>query len=102
MNIIKINLEIRANWIWEEESKRVLIQYFDRNKKRMMYKTFKDKGLLIGSGAIESAIRCVLQQRMKLSGQRWTMKGFQEVANLRTIHKSKQWDTITQMTKMAA
>jgi len=86
----------------KDESKRLLIQYFKRNQKRMMYKTFRDKGLLIGSGAIESAIRCVLQQRMKLSGQRWTKEGFQEVANLRTVHKSKQWDTVTQMIKMAA
>jgi len=84
------------------ESKRLLIQYFKRNQKRMMYKTFKDKGLLIGSGAIESAIRCVLQQRMKLSGQRWTKEGFQEVANLRTIYKSKKGETITQLVKMAA
>ncbi len=86
----------------KDESKRLLIQYFKRNQKRMMYKTFRDKGLLIGSGAIESAIRCVLQQRMKLSGQRWTEEGFQEVANLRTVHKSKQWETLTQLIKMAA
>ncbi|MFV0269601.1 MAG: hypothetical protein ACK5HT_20960 [Draconibacterium sp.] len=52
------------------------------NLKRMQYKTFNEQGLLIGSGAIESAQRDILQQRLKLSGQRWTMKGLQQVANL--------------------
>ncbi len=40
----------------------------------MQYHKYLKEGLLIGSGAIESAHKDVLQQRLKLSGQRWTMK----------------------------
>jgi len=85
-------------------TKRKLLNYYQQNSKRMMYKSFTDKGLLIGSGAIESAIKSVLQQRMKLSGQRWTKKGFQNVANLnlRVVYKSKQWKKITELVQMAA
>ena len=40
------------------------------------------------SGAIESANREVIQQRLKLSGQRWTPLGLQQVVNLRVAYKS--------------
>lgn len=43
---------------------------------------------LIGSGAIEAAHRNVIQKRLKLSGQRWTIKGAQQITNLRTYKKS--------------
>jgi len=44
-----------------------LINYYNRNKDRMQYHKYLEKGLLIGSGAIESAHKDVLQQRLKLS-----------------------------------
>ena len=68
----------------------------------MRYKGFLRRGLLIDSGAIESAHRTVLQQRMKLSGQRWTKKGFQQIANIRATLKSGNWDRIIELTKNAA
>ena len=79
-----------------------LVQYYKTNSNRMMYKTFSDDGLLIGSGAIESAHRHVLQQRLKLSGQRWTSVGLQQVANLRVAFKSDQWNQVIEFTKCAA
>ena len=36
----------------------------------MTYKTFSEKGYLIGSGAKKATYRNVIQQRMKRSGQR--------------------------------
>ena len=53
-----------------ETKRKSLIGYFQCNRQRMLYKTFLERGFLIGSGAIESAHRHVLQQRLKLSGQR--------------------------------
>ena len=66
-----------------KKSRKQFIKYYQDNLHRMKYKTFKDKGYLIGSGPIESAHRHVIQQRLKLSGQRWTMKGAQQVVNPR-------------------
>jgi phytoene/squalene synthetase len=43
----------------------------------MQYHIFKEKGLQIGSEAIESAHKDVLQKRPKLSGKRWTKLGLQ-------------------------
>lgn len=85
-----------------ELQKNKLINYYVKNKKRMSYSIFLKRGFLIGSGAIESAHRTVLQQRMKLSGQRWTKKGFQQIANIRAAKKSDKWDRIINLTKNAA
>jgi hypothetical protein len=84
------------------DTKRKLMNYYQKNSSRMMYKSFIDKGLLIGSGAIESAMKSVLQQRMKLSGQRWTKKGFQNLANLRVVYKSNQWEKVSELVQIAA
>lgn len=84
------------------KAKTALIRYYQHNCKRMKYRTFKEKGWLIGSGAIEAAHRHVIQQRMKLSGQRWTIKGAQQVANLRLAYKSNQWFKIHEIINNAA
>jgi hypothetical protein len=85
-----------------EKKKNTLVNYYQNNTKRMMYKSFKRQGLLIGSGAIESAHRDILQQRLKLSGQRWTKQGLQQVANLRILYKSNKLGTQKNLLKIAA
>ena len=66
-----------------EKEKTKLLTYLTNNKKRINYGKFIKDGLLIGSGAIESANRDVIQKRMKLSGQRWTIQGAKQMLNLR-------------------
>lgn len=86
----------------QKKMKTSLVNYYRNNQKRMQYKTFKDRGLLIGSGAIESAHRDVLQQRLKLSGQRWTKNGLQQIANLRVLYKSNKMGNQRQLINFAA
>ena len=76
------------------ESQQKILTYFRNNKHRMLYKSYRDRGLLIGSGPIESAHRFVLQKRLKQSGQKWTTKGGQAIANLRVALFNSQWDTV--------
>jgi hypothetical protein len=52
------------------------------------------KGLLVGSGAMESANKDVIQKKLKLSGQRWSVNGANQIANLRTCYKSGKHDFI--------
>ena len=78
------------------------VAYYKQNQHRMQYHIFKAKGLQIGSGAIESAHKDVLQKRLKLSGQRWTTQGLKQMAQLRVIYKSGKWDSVTQLCKKAA
>ena len=84
------------------EKLRQLIGYYNNHQKRMQYHIFKEKGLQIGSGAIESAHKDVLQKRLKLSGQRWTKKGLQQMAQLRVAYKSGKWNKIKQLCKKVA
>jgi hypothetical protein len=77
-----------------------LIAYYQSNKERMDYKRYKEMGCgIIGSGAIESAHRTVVQKRMKQSGQRWSIQGAQHMLHLRVIRKNQQWNKIIQLTK---
>lgn len=77
-----------------------LIDYYSSNQSRMDYKRYKQIGCgIIGSGAIESAHRTVVQKRMKLSGQRWSKEGAQNMLHLRVASMNGQWNKIIQLTK---
>lgn len=82
--------------------KKSLVAYYQTNSCRMLYKTYRHAGLLIGSGAMEAAHRHVIQHRMKLSGQRWPIQGAQKIENLRVTYKNNQWNHIIELTKKAA
>lgn len=84
------------------EAQSKLLHYFGSNRARMRYGTYRRLGYLIGSGPIESAHRYVIHKRMKLSGQRWTIKGAQAVANLRVAYASDQWSQVLQLIRKAA
>ena len=71
-----------------EKEKQKLLTYLQNNEIRINYGLYKEQGLLFGSGAIESANRDVIQKRMKISGQRWTLQGAQQMINLRVCYKS--------------
>ena len=36
---------------------------------------------------------------MKLSGQRWSKEGAQNMINLKTVYLNEQWDNVTNLTK---
>lgn len=82
--------------------KQKLKTYVENNWSRMNYPEFIKRKLLIGSGAIESAHRTVIQRRMKLSGQRWSKKGAQNMLNMRTLNMSGHWNRIQQFYQNAA
>lgn len=44
------------------------IAYFENNKERMLYKTYRQKGFFYGSGVVEAGCKTVVGQRLKQSG----------------------------------
>ena len=72
-------------------------QYLANNAFRMDYKSYLQRGLRIGSGAIEAAHRTVIQSRMKRSGQRWSEQGAQNLLNLRVAYKSGKAHLVQQI-----
>lgn len=93
---------IKTNRKEAKATKEDVIRYFLEHEDRMQYKTYRQNGLLVGSGPIESAHRNVIQQRLKLSGQRWSIKGAQQIANLRVMKKSNNWECVLKLIKKAA
>jgi len=77
---------------------RKILDYYRANQDRMDYKKYMKMGYgIIGSGAIESAHRTVVQKRLKLSGQRWTKKGAQHMLNLRVTEMNGQWNNVVKL-----
>lgn len=71
-----------------EGSRWEVMGYYQRNRHRMQYSQFRERGLQIGSGPMEAAHRTVVQCRMKRSGQRLCEQGAQAMLNLRVAAKS--------------
>jgi hypothetical protein len=71
-----------------------VIGYLDRQAHRMDYPEYLAKGWCIGSGAVESACKTVVGQRLKLAGMRWGEPGSHAVCHLRALYRSEkgQWD----------
>lgn len=73
------------------EPVRQAIGYLFRNRHRMDYAAFRQRGFPIGSGTIESACKTVVQARMKQAGMRWSRNGAQSMIALRCLLLSDRW-----------
>jgi len=91
-----------------------LVRYYRANATRMKYRLYREDGLPVGSGAVESAHRHVLQTRMKRAGQRWAMRNARAMARLRAAYRTAgagrfhtairnaHWDTVTGARRLRA
>jgi hypothetical protein len=71
-----------------------VVEYVEKNAHRMEYPEYLAEGWCIGSGAVESACKTVVGQRLKLAGMRWGEDGADAVCHLRALFRSEkgQWD----------
>jgi hypothetical protein len=70
--------------------------YFRTHAARMRYPTFRARQFPIGSGAIESCAKNLIQQRQTQAGMRWSAAGAQALASLRALHRSGRWTAFWQ------
>lgn len=68
-----------------------LYNYISSNRDRIDYPRYKAEGLFIGSGAIESGNKVVLQKRLKQAGMRWNPENAQPMLTLRAKYESDRW-----------
>jgi hypothetical protein len=85
-----------------QKEKAKLIAYYEKNAFRMNYPEYLEKDLIIGSGAIEATHRTLVQKRLKLSGQRWSIEGAQRLLSLRVLNMNGRWDEVTDYFRRAA
>lgn len=67
------------------------ILYLFHQRKRIRYAYFRQLGLPIGSGTVESACKVVVQARLKQAGMRWSRDGAQAILALRCALLSGRW-----------
>jgi hypothetical protein len=69
-------------------------EYFLRNQDRMNYHTIEGMGLPIGSGAMESAIRRVVNLRLKGPAIYWNVGTAEAMLTLRSYFKAGRWNML--------
>jgi len=57
--------------------------YLERHREHIDYAAYKELGLPLGSGMVESACKWLIQQRFKGGGMRWSEDGFTHLLHLR-------------------
>lgn len=76
----------------KRESIQKVINYIVNHKHMMDYKTYLARGFPISTGAVESACGHFVQCRMERNGMRWSLKGAQNLLNIRAVNKNDDWD----------
>jgi hypothetical protein len=76
----------------DPEEARKAIGYFENNQSRMLYGTFREKGLFIGSGVVEAGCKTVVGQRVKESGMFWSVSGAENVLAIRCAVMNGDFD----------
>lgn len=67
----------------ECEALRLEMGYFRKYRKYMDYPRYRARGMMIGSGPVESACKVIVGQRLKQAGMRWTRGGSDSVLAVR-------------------
>jgi hypothetical protein len=70
-----------------------LYGYISNNLRNIDYASYEQKGYFIGSGAIESGNKIILQDRLKRAGMRWNTSTAQAILSLRAKSESGLWFT---------
>ena len=70
------------------------MRYFEENRERMHYDLIVEKKLPIGSGATESAIRQVVNMRLKGAGMFWLVDNAEAFLHLRCYLKARRWNAM--------
>lgn len=71
--------------------------YFINNQARLGYKVATDMGLPLGSGAIESSIRRVVNLRLKGNSIFWKPESANDMLLLRSFYKAGRWSDLEKM-----
>ncbi|NJM68269.1 MAG: ISKra4 family transposase, partial [Acaryochloris sp. RU_4_1] len=68
--------------------------YFQRHHRHIRYRHFEQQQIPLGSGMVESACKCLVQQRFKGVGMRWSEDGFNHLLILRVAWVNERFDSL--------
>lgn len=75
------------------------VDFFDRNRDRMQYRSFDAQGIPQGSGAVESGVRRVINLRMKSNGKYWYTHNANTMLMWRGYLKTGRLDDLTRWSR---
>lgn len=78
----------------KETEIRNLYSYYYTRQTKMRYDEFQKLGYFIGSGAVESANKYLVQQRLKQAGMKWLIKGAHSILKLREKVYEGSWASV--------
>lgn len=81
---------------------RALVPYFTRNHDRMQYRSFAARHIPRGSGAVESAMRRVINLRLKSNAKFWKEENAEGMILLRSYLKAGRFDDLVDWSIAAA
>jgi hypothetical protein len=94
----EVLIAVLGEWTWPGVKglpavREEVLGYFRNQAHRMDYPSYEANGWYIGSGAVESACKTVVGQRLKGSGMRWGEEGAHAVCHVRALYRSEpgQW-----------
>ena len=71
-----------------------LRSYYVSRIDKMRYPEFRRRGFFIGSGAVESAHKYLVQARLKQAGMKWTITGATAIIKLREKIYEGTWKQV--------
>jgi hypothetical protein len=72
--------------------------YLERHREHINYARYKELGLPLGSGMVESACKWLIQQRFKGVGMRWSEDGFNHLLHLRLAWVNGRFEALFGLT----
>ena len=70
------------------------LEYLEKRRAQIRYAEFRAQGYPIGSGAVESANKLVVEARLKGSGMHWAREHVNPMAALRTVVCNGRWEEV--------
>lgn len=75
----------------QEEAVREQLGFFQKNRRRMGYPSYRARGMMIGSGPAEAACKTVVGQRTKQPGMRWSYEGADAILAIRRTERQRKY-----------
>jgi hypothetical protein len=71
------------------------VSYVFHNRRRIDYATYRQAGYLVGTGAVESACKLTIQERMKQGDMHWDRNGAQAIFAPGSTLLNDRWDAVS-------
>ena len=68
------------------------LEYFQRNRRRMRYPTFRAAGFCTSTGVVEAGCKVAIGTRLKRAGMHWTLRGANAIIALRCCRLSGRFE----------